>query len=419
MCVFSWLLMAQRKRQKIKDKDVRGMKYFHKKIRKILHVLHDAACVRDRAHNRRLHMDEYMSLLILAMFNPMIDSLRTLQDATELKKIQSILGVERFSLGSFSEASRVFDSHLVEPILQELLGQLKPLPHDPRLDEIREVLTAVDGSVLRAACRMLWAEYQDDDHRAAKVHLQFELLKGVPVAAEVTAANTCERKILRQMLEAGRLYVIDRGYAEYAFLQEIINAGSRFVTRLKDDAVFTVLEERELSQEALDAGVVRDAVVRMGSKKTKGQLTTPVRIVQIECTPHAKTHHGGRGGPRQGETILLLTDCLHLPADLIALVYRHRWKIEIFFRFFKHVLAGAHLFSECQNGLQLQVYAAMLLCVVITLWTGRQANKRTLRMATWYMLGLADEDELFAFLEKQPRAADAPQSRAEDAPQSR
>ena len=117
------------------------------------------------------------------------------------------------------------------------------------------------------------------------------------------------------------------------------------------------------------------------------------------------------GGPRQAETILLLTDCLHLPADLVALVYQHRWQIEIFFRFFKHVLAGAHLFSECQNGLELQVYAAMLLCVIFTLWTGRKANKRTLRMATWYLLGLADEDELQAFLDRQPRATDAPQSR--------
>lgn len=402
------LFMAGRKRIKIEAKDARGLKYFTK-IRGLLRVLHDAACQRDRAGNRELFMDEYMVLLLLGMFNPMLDSIRTLQDAADLEKVRRKLGLKRFSLGSFSEASRVFDSRLLEPILQKLLGQLKPLPHDPRLAEIQKVLTVVDGSVLRAASRMLWAQYQNDTHRAAKIHVQFELLRNVPVAAAVTAANACERDVLRHMLEPGRLYMIDRGYAKYAFLQEILDAGSSFVTRLKDDAVFEVLEERELSREALDAGVVRDAVVMVGSKKTKGHLPTPMRIVQVECTPHLKGYHTGRGGPQQGDTILLLTDCLDLPADLVALIYLYRWQIEIFFRFLKHVLNGSHLFSECQNGVELQVYAAILLCVAITLWTGCKVNKRLLRMATWYLLGLADIDELVAFLEKQPKVADAPQ----------
>ena len=66
MCLFTWLPMARPKRRKIKDKDVRSLKYF-KKIRKMLRVLRDAACERDSAGNRELFMDEYMTLLILAM----------------------------------------------------------------------------------------------------------------------------------------------------------------------------------------------------------------------------------------------------------------------------------------------------------------------------------------------------------------
>ena len=79
--------MARPKRYKIKGKDVGSLKYF-KKIRRMLRVLHDAACQRDIAGNRELFMDEYMTLLILAMFNPMLDSIRTLQDATELRKVR-------------------------------------------------------------------------------------------------------------------------------------------------------------------------------------------------------------------------------------------------------------------------------------------------------------------------------------------
>ncbi len=400
--------MAKKRRKKITEKtQLQAFKHF-KKLRRMLDGLHGAACQRDRAGNRKLHMDEYMALLILAMFNPMLDSLRSLQEAADLKKVRRQLGVSRFSLGSFSEASRLFDSSLVEPIIAQLLGELQDLPHDPRFDEIQQVMTLVDGSVLRAVSRMAWAKYRDDDHRAAKVHLQYELLKGVPVAAEVTAANACEHEVLARMLQAGRLYVLDRGYAKYAFLQEIIDAGSSFVTRLKDNTVLTVVEERELSQEDLDAGVVRDAVVHLGSKTTQGHLKAPVRIVQVECTPHLKGQKTGRGGPEQGDTILLVTDCLDLPADLVALIYQHRWQIEIFFRFFKHALGCIHLFSESQNGVELQVYAAILMCLLITLWTGRKANKLLLKMVTWYLMGVADEEELLAFIDRMPQGPHAP-----------
>ena len=97
------------KRHKIKEKELQGFKYF-KAISKMLESIHDAGCQRDRAGNRILHMDQYMSLLLLYMFNPICTSLRSLQQASELKKVQRILGVPRASLGSLSEASTVFDS---------------------------------------------------------------------------------------------------------------------------------------------------------------------------------------------------------------------------------------------------------------------------------------------------------------------
>jgi hypothetical protein len=155
-----------------------------------------------------------------------------------------------------------------------------------------------------------------------------------------------------------------------------------------------------LSDEALAAGVVRDAVVWLGEPGTRGPLRQPVRIIQVECRPHVKPYKTGRGGPEQGDTILIVTDLLDVPAEVVALLYQYRWEIELFFRMFKHLLGCRHLLSHCQNGIELQVYTAIVACMLIALYTGRQPTQRTYEMLCWYFLGWADEDELEAHIAK-------------------
>ena len=78
----------------------------------------------------------------------------------------------------------------------------------------------------------------------------------------------------------------------------------------------------------------------------------------------------------------------------------HRWAIEIFSRFFKHVLGCRHLLSYCQNGIELQTYSAIIACLLISLWTGRKPTLRTYEMPCWYFTGMADEEELLAHIER-------------------
>jgi len=390
-----------RKRDKVKERDLKGFKYF-KVLAGMLETLHDAACARDRAHNRILHMDQYVTLLLMYMFNPICSSLRAVREASDLKKVQRVLKVPRASLGSLSEAARVFDSDLLVGIVGELVHRLGPIRRDAKLSDFDQIITLVDGSWLKAVSKMTWALFRHDDiHRAVKAHVQFELLKGVPVAAAITDANTSEHDVLAERLESGRLYVLDRGYAKYDLLQQILDADSSFVCRLADNAVFEVVEERELDRDALDAGVVRDAVVRQGCKTTRDKLRRAVRIIEVECTPHRKpSGKTARGGPEQGDTILIVTDRLDLPADVIALIYLHRWQVEIFFRFFKHVLGCRHLLSTSPNGIELETYAAIIACLLIALWTGRKPTLSTYRMLCWYFSGWADDDELLAHINK-------------------
>ena len=386
------------KKPELNERDLKGFKYF-KLLSRLLSQLHEAGCQRDRAHNRQLHMDQYMSLLILSFFNPLCESLRGIQRASELKKVQRKLGVARASLGSLSEAARVFDSGLLKPILGELAGRIGTIPPHASLSDIRGTLTLVDGTMLQALPKMAWALWKED-HKALKAHVQFEVLKGVPVQATITDANANEKDVLAEHLQSGRVYVLDRGYARYLLFRKIMDAGSHFVCRIRDNSVFEVIEERELSQEALKAGVVRDAVVRLGGKRPRDDLDQPVRIVEVECRPHRKRHKNSRGGPEQAETILIATDLLELPAELVALIYRYRWQIEIFFRFFKHVLGCRHLLSECENGIELQVYAAIVACLLIALWTHRKPTRATYEMVCYWFMGWADDGELMAHIGK-------------------
>ena len=387
------------KREKVKEEQLQGFKYF-KAIAGMLESLHEAGCQRDRAGNRLLHMDQYMSLLLLYMFNPICTSLRAVQQASELKKVQRKLGCPRASLGSLSEAAQVFNSTLMQEIIQHLSDKLKPISSHSKLDDLPGILTAVDGTLLPALSKMTWALWKTDQ-QAVKVHTQFDLQKHVPVKITVTDGNGNEKDVLADHLEPGRIYVKDRGYAGLALFQQVLDANSSFVCRIRDNTVYDVLEEHPLTEDAKAAGILFDRKVRLGSnKKTKEQLSVPVRLIAVKCTPHVKRAHTGRGGPEQGETLLIATDRFDLDADVIALIFKHRWMIEIFFRFFKHVLGCRHLLSYCQNGIELQTYAAIIACMLIALWTGRKPTLRTYEMLCWYFTGMADEEELLAHIAK-------------------
>ena len=96
----------------------------------------------------------------------------------------------------------------------------------------------------------------------------------------------------------------------------------------------------------------------------------------------------------------IATNLLEVPAEIVALIYRFRWTIEIFFRFFKHVLGCRHLLSHRPNGIEIQTYCAIIACLLISLWTGRKPTLRTYEMICFYFSGLASEAELLAHLTK-------------------
>jgi hypothetical protein len=96
--------------------------------------------------------------------------------------------------------------------------------------------------------------------------------------------------------------------------------------------------------------------------------------------------------------LLIATNLLEVPAEIIAQIYQHRWAIEIFFRFFKRVLGCHHLLSATPDGIAIQAYYALIACMLINLWTDHKPTLRTYEMLVWHFLGWASDDELLAHL---------------------
>jgi hypothetical protein len=127
------------------------------------------------------------------------------------------------------------------------------------------------------------------------------------------------------------------------------------------------------------AGVVADGRVRLG-----GGPTGPAgRLVRVEAAGH---------------TFLLFTDREDLAAELVALIYRHRWQVELFFKWVKCILGCRHWLAESPRGVTIQVYCALIASVLLVLWTGRQPTKRQWEALQLCWLGWVTLDELTAAL---------------------
>src|SRR5690554_5893614 len=105
-----------KKRKPLTIDDLRGFKQLQR-VAELLSSLHDVGCARDKAGNRKLHYDDYVMLVLLALMNPLIDSMRTLQQVASLPEVQKRLGIKPFSLGSFSESCRVFSPAMLQQVV--------------------------------------------------------------------------------------------------------------------------------------------------------------------------------------------------------------------------------------------------------------------------------------------------------------
>ena len=276
----------------ISPKAIQGLKYFDM-LMPLLKPLHDEQCQRDKANNRELHFDQYCMLILLYMFNPIVTSLRAITQVSELEKVQKKLGCKRTSLGSLSEAARLFDAERLKAIIQELGERAAPLGRDARLSQINQTITLIDGTVVSALPDLIQASLLKRTEGSGlvqwRLHTHFEVDRHVPTRIDVTpngGGQHDERAQAERTIEPDRLYVMDRGYAKFGLFNAIVAKQSSYVCRLRDNSGYEVVEQRELSAAALQVDMLSDQLVSLGqTSKNPSKPDHRICLIQIRCTP--------------------------------------------------------------------------------------------------------------------------------------
>ncbi len=406
--IWSMTSPSLNKNRKLKESDITGLKYFDQ-LAPLLERLHEDGCQRDRAGNRTLHYDQYGMLMLLYLFNPIVTSLRGIQQASELKNVQRKLGCARASLGSLSEATSVFDPERLKEIITELGDQLQPLARDSRLNDIKHTITLVDGTLIAALPNIMEASWRKAKTGKGMVkwrlHTHFEILHGVPTRIDVTpdgGGARDERAVLETNIEADRLYVADRGYAKFTLFNKIVLAKSSYVCRLRDNSVWETVKENYRNDNASLNEIISDEEVCFPSGAGNNRPDHKIRVICVRINPHTTRGRAGSGssGVNSDGILRIATNLLEVPAETISLIFAERWAIETFFRFFKHILGCRHLINHDQSGIEIQTYCAIIASMLIALWTGKKPTLRTYEMICFYFCGMADEDELMAHIEK-------------------
>jgi len=122
----------------------------------------------------------------------------------------------------------------------------------------------------------------------------------------------------------------------------------------------------------------------------------PVRLICLAVTPHESRR--GRKGPHSDGVLRLVANRLDPPAELTAERYRLRWVIEMFFRTFKQLLGCRHLLSGKHSGMEIPAYCAMIVCMLIRIYTGEKPSRAMCQMAWCSLIGLASLKELETFI---------------------
>ena len=159
------------------------------------------------------------------------------------------------------------------------------------------------------------------------------------------------------------------------------------------------------------AGVESDEIVWLGGQASCSRIPQKLRRIKVHVKNQPQHGLRPRQAPisRKAKSIRitheefdawLITDRLDMPAETIALLYAYRWHIEIFFRWLKCTLGCRHLLAESENGIRIQMYAALIASLLVILWTGRKPSKTSWMMLGLYFQGWATLDELMVYIEK-------------------
>lgn len=192
-----------------------------------------------------------------------------------------------------------------------------------------------------------WAQYQRSKG-AVKLHLTLDHDGYLPQFAVITGGKTAEIEVARrQRFEPGTMLVFDRGYQDFRWWLQLTLDKVRFVTRLKDNAEYGIVEQRPADAAK---GILRDEVILLTRTQEHGPAAR-LRRIEVEG--------------ENGETVVFVTNHLRLSAATVAAVYRDRWQIELFFKALKQSLRIKTFVGTSANAVQIQIWTALTAMLLV------------------------------------------------------
>jgi hypothetical protein len=369
-------------------------------------------------HLRVLFYDDVVLSYLLAFFSPTLGGLRRIEDASQVPGVKQYLSVESVCRSTLSDANALFDPTHLQGLIEKLREDLPQLhQQDNQLDRLLEKARAVDGSYFRVAADVQWALHQRKPNQkmmgSVRLNCQFCLKTGLPDGISITgddgisegAAATALLKP-KEDADAELIYLFDSGVTKFSYLRGILDRKCHFLCCLSKGVVFEAQRELPLDQAAKAAGVVSDRIGHLTSSHApRGKDAAPDLLLREVLINYIDR----RGQARQ---LRLLTDLIDLPAHLIAELYKHRWEIELFFRWLKVTANFRHLTSHSRNGVTLGFHIAIIAMLLTCLHTQSELSVYGYNMMAMVAAGLADVDDILPILAKRERERQMDRARA-------
>jgi hypothetical protein len=259
----------------------------------------------------------------------------------------------RISRNTLANANQVRDWRIYADFAQVLIGIARPLyAKDDFGLELEQTVYALDSTTIDLCLSLFpWATFRKRKG-AVKLHTLLDLHGSIPTMILVTHGKVHDVKILDNLLiEPGAIYVMDRGYLDFARLHKIHQASAFFVTRAKTNFDFKRLYSHEVNK---SSGIQCDqSVVLMGfySKKDYPEKLRRIRFFD----------------PESGKRLIFLTNNFILPAQAIADLYRCRWQVELFFKWIKQHLRIKAFYGTSENAVKAQIWIAISVYVLVSI----------------------------------------------------
>ena len=356
---------------------------------------------RDEAHgNRRLFLSDLFVAQLLAFHHPTVRSLRLLDALSETPVAQQMLCVDRLPRSTVSDANKLVDPHLLEPLLDDLMQRV-PGPTLPgELDLLVKRLVAVDGTFLRIVADLLWALRQRTDNGRVvskpRLDVQLDVAAGVPRFAVLSGQERSECQAARLHVEAGKIYIGDKAYFGFDLLHAWLDGGADFIVALNSQIRFTSDADTDATT---GDNVISDRCGQLTGCSKSRPPTRRLREIVLPCP--------------NGEPLRLLTSLTDpaLTAEVIGELYRHRWQIELFFRWLKSCAGFRHAISHSRNGLSTALYVALIATLLTAVATGRRPSKYALAALQFIAAGLTELERMLPMLARFERERDLARAR--------